>query len=129
MRPLIALIVLAAVLAGCGSSDEKQVRATIAAELRAQAKHDWNGVCDLRTAAGQRDFLRTSLRPNAGSCAEAWTPAPSGNEPIVTLEFKAPTRRLTDVDVEDAVATARYDDGSLQRLRKIDGRWLIDASN
>jgi hypothetical protein len=128
VRSLIALIVLAAVLAGCGSSDEKQARATIAAELRALESEDWNAVCELRTAAGRREFLRASLRPNAQSCAAAWTPAPGSNEPILVIKFKRPTRRLSGVDVKGVVATARYDDGSGQRLRKIGGRWLIDGT-
>jgi hypothetical protein len=79
------------------------------------------------SAAGRREFLRASLRPDANTCAEAWTPAPAGNEPIVTFEFKPPSRRLTGVDVANSVAHARYDDGSVQRLRKVGGRWLIDA--
>jgi hypothetical protein len=116
-------------LAGCGTSDEERVRATIAADLRAHDRDDWNRVCALRTAAGRREFLQASLNPDANTCAEAWTPAPGGNEPIVTFEFKRPSRRVTDVDVANAVAQVRYDDGFVQRLRKVGGRWLIDAEH
>jgi hypothetical protein len=45
VRPLTISIFVVAVLAGCGTSDEERVRATIAAELRAHEREDWNGVC------------------------------------------------------------------------------------
>jgi hypothetical protein len=127
MRRLTIPVLLVVALAGCGGNDEKRVRATIAAESRALAAEQWNAVCALRTAAGRREFLRTSLRPDAKTCAEAWTPAPEANEPILTVKLSPSKRRLTDVDVDGDVARARYSDGSVVRLRKVDGRWLVDA--
>ncbi|HWK27559.1 MAG TPA: hypothetical protein VNS09_13410 [Solirubrobacter sp.] len=120
-------IVLAAAFAGCGTSEKERVRATIAADLRAQEREDWNAVCDLRTAAGRRELVRTSLRPDAKTCAEAWTLPTGDNEPILSFELKSAERRLADIDVDKNVASARYDDGFVQRLRKVRGRWLIDA--
>jgi hypothetical protein len=127
VRPLTAPIVLVVAVAGCGTNERERVRATIAAQVRGYASQDWNAVCDLRTAAGRRELLRGSLRPDAKTCAEAWTPASGGNEPILTFNFKPPLRPLMGVDVANDVAHARYDDGSVQRLRKVGGRWLIDA--
>jgi hypothetical protein len=127
LKQLFIVIVLFAAFAGCGTGDEKRVRATIAADLRAFESQDWNAACDLRTVAGRRELVRSSLRPDAQACADAWTPASSGNEPIVTFRFEPSPRQLSDIDVDNDVARVRYNDGSLQRLRKIGGRWLIDA--
>ena len=116
------LILLAALLlAGCG--DEDKVRAAVEAEQRALERRDWNAVCALRTDAGEREFRRGTLWPEAKTCAEAFTPPPNGNEPIVTFDFKSPTLREIDVDGDEA--TARFDDGSTHRLLKVDDRWLI----
>ncbi|WP_028063754.1 hypothetical protein [Solirubrobacter soli] len=115
-------------LAGCGGNDEKQIRATIADEGRAYANKDWDAVCAGRTAAGRREFLKTSLRPDAKTCAEAWTPDPTDNEPIVAITFIPSKERLTGIDVDGDTARARYSSGSVTRLRKVDGRWLIDAA-
>jgi hypothetical protein len=127
VRQRTVVILLVSAFAGCGTSDEQQIRATIAAELRAYERQDWNAVCRLLTAAGRHEFLRTSLRPDAKTCADAWTPAPGGNEPILTYKFEPRKRRVTDVEVDNDMAHARYDDGSVKRFRKVRGRWLIDA--
>src|SRR4051812_22954347 len=124
MRALPILIGFAAVMTGCGAGEQKQVRATIAADARAYEGHDWNAVCSLRTGAGRREFLRASLRPTAPTCAEAWTPAPGGNEPILSFEFKRPEHRPAEIDGDDDVAHVRYDDGAVEALRKVNGRWL-----
>ena len=69
-------------------------------------------MCALRTELARREFLFCT---------------PPDNEPIVT--FLVGTNRVTDIDVDDAQATARYDDGSITRLRKVDDKWLIDVAD
>jgi hypothetical protein len=126
VRTLPLLIGLVAVMAGCGGSEEKQIRATLAADLRAFEAQDWNAICALRTPAGRRKFLRASLRPDAKTCAEAWSPGPGGNEPIIEIKLTRPARHLSGIDVDDDVARVRYDGGFAGSLRKVGGRWLID---
>ena len=110
MRKIGLIIFAALLLAGCGDG-EQQVRATLTADRKAGERQDWAAMCALRTEAARRELLFCT---------------PPENESIAT--FLVGTDRDTDIDidVDDAQATARYDDGSITRLRKVDGRWLID---
>jgi hypothetical protein len=116
------LIILAALLlAGCGD-EEKQVRATLAADRKAGERRDWDAMCALRTEAGRRELAFCVAEPPN----ESGTETTVGNEPIVTFSFKSPPLRELEVDGDQA--TARFDGGPTQRLRKVDDRWLIDGA-
>lgn len=111
------IVVLAALaVAGCGEDDK--IRATLDAEGRAWQRSDWDAACALRTEAARRDFC-----PPVGAQTTSTT---LGNEPIVTFRFKE--RSEPEIEVDGDLATVRYesDGDSVRRLRKVDGKWLID---
>ncbi|RKQ93661.1 hypothetical protein C8N24_3532 [Solirubrobacter pauli] len=105
--------VAAFALAGCGSGeDEKQIRATLDASARAWQQQDYERACALLTEARRRDY------------SDVCDPSP--NEAVLTLFAKESP--ISDIDVDgDAAVVRREDDDDTTRMRKVDGRWLIDA--
>jgi len=114
---MIYLGALALAAMGCGNGEaEKRIRATLAAQERAFTKLDFHGACAQMTEAA---------RLASPWCAEDTSGATLGNEAIVT--FRVKTMKATRIDVDgDTAEVRRKDSGDTTRMRKVDGRWLID---
>ena len=112
---LLTLLAFAAL--GCGEGEAKrQIRATLAAQERVWSKLDFPGTCTHLTEAARRA---------SEWCAEDTSGATLGNEAIVT--FRVKTMKATRIDVDgDTAEVRRKDSGDTTRMRKVDGRWLID---
>lgn len=93
---------------------EEQVRQTLEADTRAHKAFDWDAACALRTGEARRRY-----------CPEEDESATFGNEPIAT--FVVTDRRPPRIEVVGDQATVRYEGGSVTRLRRINGRWLISS--
>ncbi|MDA0180853.1 hypothetical protein OJ997_11160 [Solirubrobacter phytolaccae] len=113
MRRLIALALLSVACVACGDSaaDERQIRATLDASQRAWIAQDVTKACTLMTAPARRaEAPCTEREPQEAA--------------VVLLVGKAPP--ITDIDVDGDTAEVHRETGDPTRMRKLDGRWLID---
>lgn len=105
-----------AALVACGSAgDEKAIRATLAAYEKALTAKDFKQTCKSLTGAAQE----------TGFCIPVGDDPALQNEAIVTFMFKVPA--ITEIDVDGDRAEVRHERGEPTRMRKVDGRWLIDS--
>ncbi len=116
MRRMFLIIVASLTVAGCGDGEKEQIRATLDADGEAWKRQDWAAACALRTEAGRRGLCPDE--PDADTVA--------GSEAIIT--FVTTDAGPPEIDVDGDRATVRYKSGSTTRLRKVDGRWLIDST-
>jgi hypothetical protein len=126
-RPFVVLVALTA--AGCGASAQQHVAAAVRAEKAAWDRGDFEAVCAMRTEAGRREWSRLGGAP---TCAEGIrrvagsSPPDLPNVTVATLSVElSSARSRIRVDGDRAIV---YSGGfPAERLRKVDGRWLIDA--
>jgi hypothetical protein len=98
VKRIVAILSVAA-LAGCGTGeDEQQIRAFLDERERPV---EVEGTPE-PTATGEPGF---------------------GVSEAILVEIS----EVEDVDVDGDTAEARYDDGYVQRLRKVEGRWIIEG--
>ena len=109
---MICLSALALTTVGCGNGEaEKQIRATMDAANRAWMKQDFERGCALHTEAARR-------RMDICHPIEA--------QAVTSFSVKEPPISKIDVDGNTAVVR-RQDGGESTRMRRVEGRWLIDA--
>lgn len=103
---------LALALVACGDdAAEKQARATLERLDRAALERDYAGYCALHTEAARRELHFCE---------------PDDDTATIVLFTKEPP--ISDIDVDGDTAMARREgDSEPTRLRKVDGRWLIDS--
>ncbi|MGE0065841.1 MAG: hypothetical protein AB7L91_17190 [Dehalococcoidia bacterium] len=133
MRKLAALLIAAALLAGCGTSegsDSSQVEGTVLGYLTDLAEGDGQGACDRLSGEEARRLLDEVLRKipelRATSCVDAIDKLSDslGGEERKILE----EARIDRVEVDGGSATATIVGGTnTARLRKVDGVWVISG--
>lgn len=102
MRRILLTIAASLTLAGCGASDTDKIEAALKAHERA--------IDEAKEALEASD-----VRPPDGfgvSEAAYLIELPSG---------------VADIQVNGDTAAARYANGVVQRLRKVDGKWRVDG--
>jgi hypothetical protein len=130
LRWLVSLVLVLPAAAGCGASQQQQVQSTLRADRAAWDRGDYEKACALRTEAGRREWSRLGA---ASTCAEGIRRvvdppvADLSNVVVATIAVQRSTARSRiRVDGDEAVI---YRGGfSVERLRKVDGQWLIDAA-
>ena len=130
MRGFVVLGLLV-FLAGCGASDQEQVAAAIRASDAAWDRGDLDEGCSWMTERARRRYMDQGINPHARTCSEAYefdaveldTADSLAYAEIVPLE----PPRVTSIRVDGATAVASYSNGDRTRLRKVNGRWLIDS--
>jgi hypothetical protein len=122
-RPLVALLLAAAALAGCGGgpTDEEQVRSTVDAFSKATAAKDYDKLCKQLLAPKLLDEVRQAGLP----CEVALSKGLGGvKDPRLTVG-----RIIVDGDsaTADVRTSARGEQPSRDTLElsKIGGRWRI----
>src|SRR5690349_20329011 len=115
----LALAAVFMVAAGCGATDEEQVRELIHRLGEAVANADANMVCSLMT-----ERYRNTL---AGPCEESLN---YDSHPLSTGEKQALRHlQVIQITVQDDTAAATLkagSDASRVRFRRVEGRWLLD---
>jgi hypothetical protein len=118
-------------LAGCGASEQEKVAAVIRASDAAWERGDLDEGCSWMTERARRRYMDGGINPHARTCSEAYK--------FDTVELDAaevgayaeivPSEppRVTNIRVDGATAVASYSNGDRTRLRKVNGRWLIDS--
>ena len=130
VRWLLGLTLLVAI-AGCGASEQQKVAAAIRFSDGAWDRGEVDEGCSWLTGRARREFLKDSPNPRAGSCREAFEviekPPSLGGVTLlaVIVEYEPP--RMTRIRVNGDSAVVTFSDGDDRQLRKVDGRWLIDA--
>ncbi|MDA0170345.1 hypothetical protein OJ998_14700 [Solirubrobacter taibaiensis] len=134
MRRLLILTVL---LAGCGASEQQHVQQALRDFYAGWEHKDYAGTCARMTTEGRRQFASFGGKRNPADCpdalrimdeaAEEYSEPGEGEEAellFVDLE------ELEDARIRINGATAIRYRGSyaVERLRKVDGRWLVDAN-
>ena len=131
VRRLFGLISLVAT-AGCGASAQQEVAATIRASDAAWERGDLDEGCALMTERARKDLLKFSSNPVARSCREAFEvveedPPPRDVAYLVAEIVESEPPRMTGIRVSGDTAVATYSNGRERELRKVNGRWLLDA--
>jgi len=130
------LLVLALGAIGCGASEQQHVQAALRARDRAVESEDPAAICGSMTGAAQRQW-QAIMR--ASSCVEAYeriyglaaeaTPQPIDDGEALLVSVSIPERTEPGhVRVDGSRAVVYVGTAVDERLRKVDGRWLIDAS-
>jgi hypothetical protein len=128
---VVAAMIVAVVLAGCGGSDDEQkISDTVQTYLSALAEGDGAEACDQLTGeeAGRVFEEEATMLPElrVSSCADALSKLGDtlGGEGRQTLEGA----ETTNVKVDGDSATAELVGGTRTvHLRKDDGRWFISG--
>jgi hypothetical protein len=128
------VLLLAVVLASCGASEQQHVQQALRDYDRAWEREDYEDVCSRTTEAGRREWANLTRSPDCVSgiralvrAGEEYEPPDSAGETIV-LTLPAVELTTEHIRVEGDTATTYTRLGAAERLRKIDGRWLMDAS-
>ena len=125
MSARLALAALCAVvLAGCGGSEEAEVRATVEAYGQAFTDGDAGKACTLLT----RDARRTIEAATGERCATVMKSGLSAAGMDGRRAFGRITVEAVHVDGDTATVKAKDPDGTI-RLRKESARWRIAATN
>jgi hypothetical protein len=119
-------------LAGCGASEEDKVEAVIRASDAAWERGDFDAGCSWMTERARRRYMDEGINPDARRCSEAYefdaVETDTVGDLAATAEVVASEPpRMTGIRVDGATAVASYSNGDRTRLRKVDGRWLIDS--
>lgn len=147
MRPWLPLLVVPALLAGCGeggdggdpaaSSEEAAVLRALEGANQTFARGQYAATCSHYTRSAQEDVIEMA---GARSCPQAWEAiGRSIRQTLTAAQFDALTGYVAEVGETDGdAATATYGEppeslrhifgsiaGSTIRLRKEDGRWRI----
>lgn len=133
MRKLAALLIAAALLAGCGTSegsDSSQVEGTVLGYLTDLAEGDGQGACGRLSGEEARKLLEEVLRSvpelRATSCVDAIDKLSGGlgGEERKILE----EARIDKVTIDGDSASATVVGGTnTARLTKVDGVWVISG--
>jgi hypothetical protein len=118
-------------LAGCGASEQEKVAAVIRASDAAWERGDLDEGCSWMTERARRRYMDEGINPHARTCSEAYefdAVEPDTAHDLAYAEIvPSEPPRMTDIRVDGATAVASYSNGERTRLRKINGRWLIDS--
>src|SRR5262245_63475813 len=126
MPRLLVVALVALLLAGCGKSDDDEIRATVEGIGNAEADGDWGAVCDLMTPELQK--LVVGASQGAKTCPDALKAAAA----TMSSEEKDKLRQTQVVSITITGDTARAkvepagEFADSQPLRKVDGKWLLD---
>lgn len=124
MRRALPVLVLA--LAGCGSSDEEQIRDAVNDYRDAFLEGDAAGTCSHFTEKSRREFASSRGRP---TCHDAVAQARDGLSAEDRAEFRGLRVDRVKVDGDQAVVTLAAP-GTRRvtgwRMVKIEGTWLLD---
>jgi hypothetical protein len=122
-RPLVAVLLAAAALCGCGSgpSDQEQVRATVEAFGRASAAKDYQRLCDRLLTPKLVEEVE-----NQGLPCEAALRQGLG-------DVEAPTLTIGRIEVDGTTATAEVNSSArgqepsrdTLQLERVGGTWRI----
>jgi hypothetical protein len=128
-RRLVASVLVLLAVAGCGASSQQEIQATLRADHAAWDRGDYERACALRTEAGRREWRLLGAAPTcvAGIRRVAEPPvADLSNVTVALIAVERSTlRSRIRVDGDRAVVwRGRF---PTERLRKVGGRWLIDA--
>ncbi len=132
MRGFIALGLLV-LLAGFGASEQERVAAVIRASDAAWERGDLDEGCSWMTERARRRYMDEGINPHARTCSEAYefdaVEPDTADDRAYTYAEVVPSEppRMTDIRVDGATAVASYSNGDRTRLRKVNGRWLIDS--
>lgn len=122
-RALVAGVAAVAVTAGCGQSEEDQVRDAITGYLKAVAARDGAKACAALTPAGQRQLVGSV--PGARRCEDAAKRYARGLSRRERKVISEPT--IEAVRVDGSRATARVKGVRTGRLVKVGDDWKLDA--
>jgi hypothetical protein len=127
-----ALALAAVLVAGCGGSGRApdpapgQVRTTLRQFLAAFAGGDYARACTLMTADTQAATVRATRDRHVSDCPGAlrlvWTSAPAAQRDALAHDT---IRSVTVTGLTAAVSMAKT--AKPTYLRKVAGRWLVDA--
>lgn len=131
MRRFIALGLLV-FLASCGASEQEKVAAVIRASDAAWERGDFDEGCSWLTERARRRYIDEGINPHARTCSEPYEFEASGSDTSGDLAVVAEIvplepPRMTNIRVDGDTAVASYSNGDRTRLRKVNGRWLIDS--
>jgi hypothetical protein len=122
MRRFVPLGLTMIALAGCGASEERQVRDTMDAANRAFLDGDGKKVCSLLTPE-----TRDTVGEFEGDCASAIERARS-NVPANVMSKAFAKTHIRSVKITGRAAVVEYEGGlHNSTLRKMAGRWLIEG--
>ena len=130
MRGFIVLGLIAS-LAGCGASDQQKVAAAIRASDAAWDRGDLDEGCSWMTERARRRYMASGINSHARTCSEAYeyeavqADMAFGVSEAELVSSEPP--RMTGIRVNGDIAVASYSNGDRTRLRKVNGRWLIDS--
>jgi hypothetical protein len=129
----VALIVLAALLVGCGGSQEspeqQRARATVDRLQDAVAEGDFETACGLMTAAGRQQLGRGG-HFDAPICFQDIRGFAIGlRAKTGSKEYAFPAIAKVETDGDAGTVTLSAEDGVESRipLRRLGGQWKIDA--
>jgi hypothetical protein len=122
-RPLVALLVTGAALAGCGGgpTDEEQVRASVDAFSKATAAKDYSKLCRLLLAPKLVEQVRSVGLPCEVALKQGLGDV---KDPKLTIGRIAVKGNAATADVRTSAAGEAPSRDTL-KLTKIDGRWRI----
>ena len=131
LTPLLLVLALLTLLAGCGGGDERpddeQVRAAVSDYARAFGEGDGKRACALLTSGARDAFTkRVSTLVGTDDCAEAVTKLQAVAWPSVTGPFRDAT--VDGVEVTGDTAKARLEAGTGTTEVTIEqqgGDWLL----
>jgi ketosteroid isomerase-like protein len=129
MRRLVCLAALA-LLAGCGASDEDQIRETVANVGHAEADGEWQKVCDLMTPALQKLVVGTASQ-GTKTCADALEDAAATMSQ--DEKNKLHETHVVSVKLNGDTATVKVEPAGefadTQPMRKVNGKWRLDRTD
>jgi Domain of unknown function (DUF4878) len=118
-----------AVLAGCGASEEEQVRSTTTDFVEAIVEGDGDRACDLMTGQARRDALAAAAFTGGDGCSGVMGSLRElfdDGELRALREFEIESVRI-EGDRAEVTASESFDDEDEPTvLRKVEGEWLVD---
>ena len=116
---------------GCGASAQQEIAAVIRASDTAWERLDFDDGCSWMTERARQRYMSDAINPGARTCGEAYQHHAVEPDPDAAHSYAAAVPieppRVTGIRVDGDIAVATYSNDDRTRLRKVDGRWLIDS--